>query len=173
MFQALDLGSNVRFKKIRDGLEESAEKIFSDSKLLQYVEELTALVNEKLYDFAERVMELFSKKNSPPEDKKPHLELVHHEEMKWSKRNREKFGNEDSKTEIDWENLTELDDRKFLDGFKLGIGLAFLSMALNGFTDDLLFNIPTSMLMWQLGALGAAIHLMPEEIISIKRRRRI
>ena len=53
--------------------------------------------------------------------------------------------------------MTKLDDRKFIDGIKLGIGLAFLSMALNGLTDDLLFNIPSAMLMWQLGALGAAI----------------
>lgn len=59
----------------------------------------------------------------------------------------------------DWSDVTAVDDKKFLDGFKLGIGLAFLSMALNGFTDDLLFNIPSSMLMWLLGALGAAIHL--------------
>ena len=55
------------------------------------------------------------------------------------------------------DDTTELDDKQFLDGFKLGIGLAFLSMALNGFTDDLLFNIPSSMLMWLLGALAAAI----------------
>ena len=197
MFQALDLGSNIRFKKLRNSLEENAEKIFSDSRLLQYVEELTALVNEKLSDFAERVLDLFGKKNPPPKENKPRLELVHHEEMKWGKRSRQKSNDDsasenvsvagenisvkiepsDSKKEIlppvNWEELTTLDDRKFLDGFKLGIGLAFLSMALNGLTDDLLFNIPSSILMWQLGALGAAIHLMPEEIISIKRRRRI
>ena len=58
---------------------------------------------------------------------------------------------------IDWDGVTKIDDEKFLDGFKLGIGLAFLSMALNGLTDDLLFNIPSAILMWQLGALGAAI----------------
>lgn len=60
---------------------------------------------------------------------------------------------------VDWNDVTNIDDKKFLDGLKLGIGLAFLSMALNGFTDDLLFNIPSSMLMWLLAALGAAIHL--------------
>ena len=59
---------------------------------------------------------------------------------------------------VDWDNVTKLDDQKFLDGFKLGIGLAFLSMALNGLTDDLLFNIPSAILMWQLGALAAAIN---------------
>lgn len=62
------------------------------------------------------------------------------------------------KSLVDFSDVTKLDDQKFLDGLKLGIGLAFLSMALNGFTDDLLFNIPTSMLMWQLGALAAAIN---------------
>ncbi|MBR1805684.1 MAG: O-antigen ligase family protein [Selenomonadaceae bacterium] len=64
----------------------------------------------------------------------------------------------DKKPFIDWNGVTKLDDEKFLDGFKLGIGLAFLSMALNGLTDDLLFNIPSAILMWQLGALGAAIN---------------
>ena len=61
---------------------------------------------------------------------------------------------------IDWDGVTKLDDEKFLDGFKLGIGLAFLSMALNGLTDHLLFNIPSAILMWQLGALAAAINSM-------------
>ena len=58
---------------------------------------------------------------------------------------------------VDFSDVTKFDDQKFLEGFRLGIGLAFLSMALNGFTDDLLFNIPSSMLMWQLGALSAAM----------------
>ncbi len=59
-----------------------------------------------------------------------------------------------------WGDVTKIDDKKFLEGFRLGIGLAFLSMALNGLTDHLLFNIPSAMLMWLLGALGAAINLM-------------
>lgn len=46
---------------------------------------------------------------------------------------------------------------KIAEGLRLGIGLAFLSMALNGMSDDLLFNIPSSILMWQLGALSAAV----------------
>ena len=61
------------------------------------------------------------------------------------------------KSLVDFSDVTKLDDQKFLEGFRLGIGLAFLSMALNGFTDHLLFNIPSSMLMWQLGALSAAM----------------
>ena len=65
---------------------------------------------------------------------------------------------DDTDSAIDFSGVTKLDDQKFLDGLKLGIGLAFLSMALNGFTDDLLFNIPSSMLMWMLGALGAALN---------------
>ena len=64
---------------------------------------------------------------------------------------------------VDWSDVTKVDDLKFLEGLRLGIGLAFLSMALNGLTDDLLFNIPTSMLMWQLGALGAAIEKQLEQ----------
>lgn len=65
---------------------------------------------------------------------------------------------DDESSSINFSDVTKLDDQKFLDGLKLGIGLAFLSMALNGFTDDLLFNIPSAMLMWILGALGAVIN---------------
>ena len=54
-------------------------------------------------------------------------------------------------------------DKKVIAAMKLGIGLAFLSMALNGMTDDLLFNIPSSILMWMLGALSAAINIEQKE----------
>ena len=42
-------------------------------------------------------------------------------------------------------------------GVMLGIGLAIVSIALNGLTDDVLFNIPSSMLLWLLCALAAVI----------------
>ncbi len=58
------------------------------------------------------------------------------------------------------------------EGVKFGIGLALLSMALNGFTDDLLFNIPTSMLMWILVALAAAIESLPEKEEEKRRHYR-
>ena len=45
----------------------------------------------------------------------------------------------------------------FFRGFMLGIGLAIISVALNGITDDVLFNIPSSMLLWMLCALAACI----------------
>lgn len=119
--------------------------------------------------------------------KQPQLELVHHDELNLPHRNRKRstdkvtsiddiaVGGEkisvksvqldepdnehdDKKTSaVDFKDVTKIDDKNFLDGLKLGIGLAFLSIALNGLTDDLLFNIPSSMLMWQLGALGASI----------------
>ncbi len=161
-------------------LSERIEKIFSSNEFLQ---ELATLINEKLSDFADGVLKLFSRKK-PPKGKKT-KQLIHHEEMNWSEHTRQKFADDErvasvenisvggenisakiikiddaleaKKEEIDWDNATNIDDKKFLDGFKLGIGLAFLSMALNGFTDDLLFNIPSSMLMWLLGALAMAI----------------
>ena len=46
---------------------------------------------------------------------------------------------------------------ELLAGLMLGIGLAILSIALNGLTDDVLFNIPSSMLLWLLCALAAAV----------------
>ena len=160
------------------------DKIVSSSEFLQ---ELVALVNERLADFSERFLDLFGKKK-PPTIKKVHrADVIHHEEMNFSEHTREKFSEEENVAAVErisiggenisakiiklpdppeeklptveWRDVTKIDDQKFLDGFKLGIGLAFLSMALNGFTDDLLFNIPSSMLMWMLGALGAAIKI--------------
>lgn len=112
--------------------------------------------------------------------------LIHNEDLNFSEHTRKKFADHNEKVTsiddfsiagekisiksvkidsdekksplVDWNDVTNIDDKKFLDGLRLGIGLAFLSMALNGLTDDLLFNIPSSMLMWQLGALGAAIN---------------
>ena len=48
------------------------------------------------------------------------------------------------------------DDDQFLKAFRLGIVLAFTTIALGGFTDYVLFNIPSSMLFWMLCALTFA-----------------
>ena len=160
--------------------KERIEKIFSSNKFLQ---ELEALINEKLAEFSHRVLDFFSRKK--PNKTKKSRKLIHHEDMNWSEHTRQKFADDervasvenisvggenisakiiklddvidDKQEKIDWNDATKIDDKKFLDGLQLGIGLAFLSMALNGFTDDLLFNIPSSMLMWLLGTLAAAI----------------
>lgn len=167
-------------------LREHAEKIFSSSSFLQ---ELSALVNEKLINFSNMVLKLFRRKKPPLKIKKKRrskVEVLHHEEMEFSEHTRKKFEDdeevaavdnisvggenisakivkiddalEDKEQPIDWNDVTNIDEQKFIDGLQLGIGLAFLSIALNGFTDDLLFNIPSSMLMWLLGALSASIH---------------
>lgn len=44
-----------------------------------------------------------------------------------------------------------------MEGLLLGLGLALVSVALNGVTDDVLFNIPSSMLLWLLCGLVYAI----------------
>ena len=161
-------------------------KIISSSEFLQ---ELTALINEKLANFSEIFLDLFGRKKSPTGKKVRRADVIHHEDMNFSEHTREKFSEEGSvasvenisvggenisakiiklpdapeeksSSPVEWGDVTKIDDEKFLEGMRLGIGLAFLSMALNGFTDDLLFNIPSSMLMWLLGALAAAINLM-------------
>ncbi len=179
---------------VENWLSRHLDKIISSSSFLQ---ELSNMVNEKLADFSNRFLDLFGKKKSPRIKKIRRSDVVHHEDMKWSKRSAEdekiasveniSVGGEnisakiikldDAPKEIDkplveWDEITNIDDKKFLDGFKFGIGLAFLSMALNGLTDHLLFNIPSAMLMWMLGALGAAIHLMPEEDTNSNKGRR-
>lgn len=164
---------------------ERLEKIFASNSFLQ---ELATLINDRLADFSRKVVGLFGRKK-PRKLKKSRGNVVHNEEMNFSEHTRKKFtkiekipvgGEEISIKRVETESLDEkeeefikepdetlndlmnIDDRKFLDGFKLGIGLAFLSMALNGFTDHLLFNIPSAMLMWLLGALSAAINLIKE-----------
>lgn len=55
-----------------------------------------------------------------------------------------------------WQDFADWMDYRLLGGLSLGLGLAILSVALNGFTDDLLFNIPSSMFLWMLAALAAS-----------------
>ncbi|ORU01380.1 hypothetical protein D081_0199 [Anaerovibrio sp. JC8] len=38
-------------------------------------------------------------------------------------------------------------------GFMLGLGMALVSVALNGLTDDVLYNVPSSMLLWMMCGL--------------------
>ncbi len=52
------------------------------------------------------------------------------------------------------------DEEDLLEGLTKGIGLAVLSIALNGITDDLLFNIPSSMVLWMMAALAGVLFLM-------------
>ena len=58
-----------------------------------------------------------------------------------------------------WENIKQNlaagEPLEWCNALSLGIGLAILAMALNGFTDNLLFNFPTSLLFWLLAALAA------------------
>ncbi len=49
------------------------------------------------------------------------------------------------------------DASSFPGTFRLGLGLALATVALGGLTDDVLFNIPTSMLLWMLFAISAAL----------------
>ena len=54
--------------------------------------------------------------------------------------------------------------RRFVEGLSTGLGLAFISVALNGLTDHLLFNIPSSMLLWMLAAVIAAVYAIAGEM---------
>ena len=51
----------------------------------------------------------------------------------------------------------------FVRSFRTGAALALLSVALGGLTDDVVFNMPTSMLLWMLLALMAASGEMSKE----------
>lgn len=45
----------------------------------------------------------------------------------------------------------------FSRGLMLGLGLALVSVALNGLTDDVLYNLPSSLLLWMMCGLVAAL----------------
>lgn len=71
---------------------------------------------------------------------------------------------QDEEQRIAWQHdFSRWEDYRFLGGSALGLGLAFVSVALNGLTDDLLFNIPSSMFLWMLAALAAGLCLMHNE----------
>lgn len=61
---------------------------------------------------------------------------------------------------------------RLLEGASLGIGLAVLSIALNGLTDDLLFNIPSSMLFWMLAAAASAVPCSMRRSSPAEKERR-
>ena len=61
-----------------------------------------------------------------------------------------------------WQDCADWMDYRLLGGLSLGLGLAILSVALNGFTDDLLFNIPSSMFLWMLAAMAASVAAVHE-----------
>ena len=70
-----------------------------------------------------------------------------------------------------WERLwTDWEESDILAGLSQGIGLAVLSVALNGLTDDLLFNIPSSMLLWMIAALAGVLSCMsPQKTVAEKK----
>ena len=106
-----------------------------------------------------KVINLFGEDNKDEENDSPVDDDVETEEEK-------------NDSMFDWHEVREINNRQIADGVKFGIGLAFLSMALNGLTDDLLFNIPTSMLMWILAALAATIDCSPKEDDTTNRRHK-
>ena len=172
MFMALDLASNNRYKIITSTAEGISLKIWgslSKSKIFRWIVIQKNNLKKSLQKFIKKIFKKFnSKSDDAPKktsDKKNKRDpnLVHHDELKRSSRKKksddddnfdlQKFA-ESTKKEI-----AELENKNFVEGIRYGIGLAFLSMAINGLADDLLFNMQSSMLMWQLGALAAACQI--------------
>ncbi len=123
-------------------------------------------------DFSDAGVELKSSKDVKIESDE--VEVVHHEEMNWSedKKNIDtEKSNDDDKIDLQKFAAEKIElfpkrievlsfpIKTVIEGLRLGIALAFISMALNGVSDDLLFNIPSSILMWLLAALSAAINI--------------
>lgn len=186
---ALNLAQNAKPSRFKEKLVE----VILSSNFLQILASSKSLMLERMSDLSNKIMDWFSftpsesdlrksgKKDSDitdeeiGEEKKSDVEVVHHEEMKWDKN--KKKSKDDDKIDLQKFAAKKIDlfprstqflhipQDEIIDGLRFGIGLAFLSMALNGMTDDLLFNIPSSILMWLLGALSAAINILQKEEI--------
>lgn len=173
MLMALDLDSNKRYRFMTATAQTFWEK-FSELFARQYEKTVASSSTlQKLFDvknswqlnFSNFVDKIFKNPASKAKVKKSTSRdnnVVHHEEL--NRKSRRKKSDDDFDiqkfSEPSTEELQELNDRNFLIGLRFGIGLAFLSMALNGLSDDLLFNIQSSMLMWLLAALAAACQIV-------------
>lgn len=72
---------------------------------------------------------------------------------------------------LSWsKDIQSWEDYRLLGGVSLGLGLAFVSVALNGVTDDLLFNIPSSMFLWLMAALVASLFCIYHEIYADREK---
>ncbi|MBQ6976833.1 MAG: O-antigen ligase family protein, partial [Selenomonadaceae bacterium] len=172
MFMALDLASNNRYKIITSTAEGISLKIWgslSKSKIFRWIVIQKNNLKKSLQKFIKKIFKKFnSKSDDAPKktsDKKNKRDpnLVHHDELKRS--SRKKKSDDDDNFDLQKfaeptkKEIAELENKNFVEGIRYGIGLAFLSMAINGLADDLLFNMQSSMLMWQLGALAAACQI--------------
>lgn len=194
MFTALRSSSHIEEIKIsddswKDFFQIQFVKVFMESKFLQDFAQAKSMLMLRMAELSNKILDKFSPSNESenktepekPDRKKSEPELVHHEEMKWDskKKNKDAKNSKDEKksdndnidiqkfagniTMFDPDRQQKIEDRQFAASMKLGIGLAFLSMAINGMSYDLLFNVPSSILMWMLGALGVAINLFENE----------
>lgn len=183
MMTALVLSSNERYVKIKTAAAETARRaadskfnkklaeIIVTSKFLQELAQIKAMILTRLSELSNGVLDKIfpakTKEKSGAAKKDPNL--VHHEEMKWGRKSGGKKSDDDDKMDLqkfaedmdeeDWREWKAARDLQIISGIRLGVGLAFLSMALNGMGDNLLFDVPSALLMWQLGALGAAVNL--------------
>ena len=172
---AEDFAKSAKENKLKQKFDEEFVKTVTESKFLQTLAQIQSMFILRMSELTHKIFDKFSKsnktENKPADDKKSSPELVHHEEMKFdakTKKAEDKKSDDDIDIQKFADNVTFFEDRpvkidkQFIEGIRLGIGLAFLAVALNGLSVDSLFNVPIAVLMWILGALAASI----EEIIS-------
>lgn len=175
MLMALDLSSNRRYQTVSLSFKlislSFLQKFFKDVKISKRLNYERKLLKHQISQLFKKKSE--KKNDVPPEDDskkrgkkqdKKSADVVHHEELKWHGKKKSDDKDDDKFdlqkfAEPSKKELKEIRNKNFVEGVRFGIGLAFLSMAVNGFADNLLFNLQSSMLMWQLGALAAACQM--------------
>ncbi len=144
-------------EKISDEIKTPVEKVSDDTKTFDAEKIIAAVKADEENKIAE---EKISDEIKTPAEKIP-------DEKKSGDDNKmdlQKFASDDVfGADFNIQRVMHIPDENIIDGLRIGIGLAFLSMALNGVSDDLLFNVSSSVLMWQLGALSGAINLLPNK----------
>ena len=173
MLMALDLDSNKRYKvmtttaqnfwqKFSELFTRQYDKLIASSSLFRRFSNLKFAWQRKFSDLTNNIFKSSASKENVKKSKSRDNNVVHHDELNHKSRRKKSDDDFDIQkfSEPSTEELQELTDRNFLEGLRLGIGLAFLSMALNGLSDDLLFNMQSSMLMWLLAALAAACQIV-------------
>lgn len=183
MFAALNLNSNERYFKMKTTAEKIARrakestfkqkfdkelvKTFAESKFLQSLAQIKSMFIIRMSELIHQTFDKAEKAKTKKVEKKSEPELVHHDELKFDGKNKKSDDEKSDEDKIDvqkfaadvevLEDKITTPDEKFVEGIKLGIGLAFLSIALNGLSVDSLFNMSNALFMWILGALAAAI----------------
>lgn len=173
-----EIAKRAKESTFKQKFDEEFVKTFAESKFLQRLAHIKSMFIIRMSELTHQIFDKTEKAKTKSEtkkvEKKSEPELVHHDELKFDGKTKKSDDEKNDEDKIDVQKFaadvevledkitdteeTATPDEKFVEGVRIGIGLAFLSIALNGLSVDSLFNLPIAIFMWMLGALAAAIN---------------